>query len=1249
MANHVTSASWNVFKVLNFDKSPQAPYRRVTISYWTGSESGMQSFERLRKGNFRVMIWRHQLKMFTGCKPLSTEHTEAVHEYDPRNLWAGLSSPRSFRRNRHTAEWTGVCVVLAWIILLAASVGAIGQVDIAARLAGTVTDPTGAVVPGAKVVALNPETGIRLVTASNDAGYYELKSVPAGSYTVTCSLGGFKSTVITGVVLHAGDSITLLVKMQVGEASTTVTVSGTAAVVDTETANIQTTFAADLIPSIPVEGRDPRESMELLMPGAVSAGTALSYSVPVTSFNGVSGVSNNYSVDGSNVNDFFHGASIPTPQSENIAEFSVSTSLPDASVARGAGGQVETVLKNGTNQFHGQFWTYFQNSAWNANSWSNNLLDVPRQHFAQHWIGGNVGGPVWFPKLYNGRNRTFFFVSYEHTSNGKTSTTSGQTITEAERSGDFSNSPDGIPVINGVPTPSIASLFGSLGKFIDSDAGKKVLPVATSGTDTYTWNPSYNDTTKTFTARVDQDFNDKHRLFGSLWWYQDNPTFQNLYDSFGEASWATQYPNSGSTWGEPKKMQTWTLNDTYTLSPSMVNNFIVGVTRISISVANSWTSSGTLFGPSSTGLNSVGDVASPDIQEISTPRSMGMGIYNGYINPLQQNAVDISDNFTMTRGRNTIKAGVEFRHWNETFYQTWGSGGNFSFQDSNVTDGGTGNGIADMMLAGTGGTGLGIFSQNNTEIVNVDYPAREAYLQDTIKVNPRVTAMIGLRWEPQFGVVPVHNNFTTFHPGQQSTVFPLAPTGLVSIGDRGVPSNLYGTRWGDVGPRASFAWDIFGNGKAALKGGYGLYSDYEVTIGFNGYTNSEPFGFTYPFSSPQQVAQPYAPLGYVPFPFTAPVPGAASNSTLQFSTPVSALAMAQNYNSGQIHEFNVTLEAEPIKTYLLSLAYVGTRGTHLDPHNENTDINWPRFLPGASDNTESNILSRRPYYMNGAGFSTISTDTSGFNNMYSALQFRVDKRYSYGLTLMGNYTFNFKNAAQQGDGSGLHGNGCRDYSNCALDYFSPGTTHTVAVAFRYGLPIVRNESRLIKETLGGWFLGGTTNFNTGSYGSVTDNNCNGYNFESADCVATYTGGGPLVSSRGSGHYVLNGGSPVGVAWLNSANFVHSDQVKTTSGTVETISGAGIPDSSATMYLGNATVGTWKGPSYINFNLSLDKDFPITEGIKFNFHAEAFNAFNHTELEAPGYNNQVSPNTSGFGAISSAFPNRSLQLSGHFVF
>ena len=138
---------------------------------------------------------------------------------------------------------------------------------------------------------------------------------------------------------------------------------------------------------------------------------------------------------------------------------------------------------------------------------------------------------------------------------------------------------------------------------------------------------------------------DKHRLFGSLWWYNDNPTFQNMYDEFSEASWATQYPNPGATWGEPVQTKVWAVNDTYTIKPSMLNNFVLGITQTAISVTNTWAPGHELFNASNTGIDAVGDTPGPDMEEISTPRNMGVDIWNGYINPMIH-TWDITDNFT---------------------------------------------------------------------------------------------------------------------------------------------------------------------------------------------------------------------------------------------------------------------------------------------------------------------------------------------------------------------------------------------------------------------------------------------------------------------------------------------------------------------------------------------------------------------------------------------------------------------------
>ena len=293
---------------------------------------------------------------------------------------------------RYDARRRWVAWLITAILVLACNWAASAQVDISAQLIGTVSDPTGAVVPGAQISAKNQQTGLLLRVTSDERGSFIFASLPAGTYTLTCEVAGFKTHTSSDVVLQAQKTVSLMVALEVGVASQSVEVSAASAMVDTATSTVQTTYDEKLMTALPVWGRDPRNTMELLMPGSMAAGTGASYNVPVNSFNGVSGLSNNYRIDGSDVNDYFHGAPTPYPPTENLAEFSVTTSLPDASVARGAGGQINAVMKSGTNALHGEAWGYFQDGDWNANSWQNNWQGIARQPFSQRWYGGNVGG-----------------------------------------------------------------------------------------------------------------------------------------------------------------------------------------------------------------------------------------------------------------------------------------------------------------------------------------------------------------------------------------------------------------------------------------------------------------------------------------------------------------------------------------------------------------------------------------------------------------------------------------------------------------------------------------------------------------------------------------------------------------------------------------------------------------------------------------------------------------------------------------
>ncbi len=338
--------------------------------------------------------------------------------------------------------------------------------------------------------------------------------------------------------------------------------------------------------------------------------------------------------------------------------------------------------------------------------------------------------------------------------------------------------------------------------------------------------------------------------------------------------------------------------------------------------------------------------------------------------------------------------------------------------------------------------------------------------------------------------------------------------------------------------------------------------------------------------------------------------------------------MQPGYNSGQIHKFDLEFEIEPINTYVISAGWVATRGTHLS---ESHNLNWPRFVPGGSTNDTANVYSRQPYYP--AGFDQINQFYSDYNSMYNSLQVNLKKRASHGLTLMGSYTYS-SSAAQQG---------CRYEADCGLDYYSPGTVHQMTGAVSYQIPTFMPQNQWSRRILGGWGLGATGTASTGGYGSVGDYNCNQYNFKSASCYANYTGGNPLLSSRKSA--VTSGGSELGVSWLDPSKFIRAGDALE-NGAPTPITGAG-----QRLFLGNAALGVFKGPAsgIQDFNASLNKDFAIVENYKVSFHAEAFNALNHTVLNGPGYNNTVGPNTEGFGIISTANPPRSIQLSLHFIF
>ena len=391
--------------------------------------------------------------------------------------------------------------------------------DIAGKLIGRVEDSTGAVVVGARVTATNNDTGIETTVTTAADGTYIFGSLHVGTYRVSVEAPGFRRYESPDNPVVAQKTATLIVTLVPGSETQKIEVSAAATQVDTATPTIQATIAQEQLAALPVIGRDARVTVELTQAGAVIAENGNNGSR--VRVNGSRGATNNYQIDGTEANEYLTGNAAVLPATENLQEYSNITSTAGAEYGTSAGSQLSAVIKSGTNQLHGMFWTYFQNSAWNANSWEGNRAGIQKPSGTQRWYGGNLGGPVFIPKLYDGRNKTFWFFSYEYTNPSQQFLQQLRILTNAERQGDFSNSSFGVPVINGQPTPQLdPNQFSPMAKAFLAD--QTLLPTTNDPAGRFSWLGSQSDNVKATVVKFDHQFSEKHRAFVSMFRRIDN-------------------------------------------------------------------------------------------------------------------------------------------------------------------------------------------------------------------------------------------------------------------------------------------------------------------------------------------------------------------------------------------------------------------------------------------------------------------------------------------------------------------------------------------------------------------------------------------------------------------------------------------------------------------------------------------------------------------------------------------------------
>jgi hypothetical protein len=854
--------------------------------------------------------------------------------------------------------------LLALIVAFAAAAPAAAQTTTGA-ISGVVRDGNGDVMPGVTVKATHEATGAVLPALSNQLGIYVLRGLPVGRYTVVAEMGGFQTSRNTDIVVRVNEDVRLDIGLKVGSISETLTVAGNATTVDTTTGTLRTVVDKDRIESLPLNGRNPTQLMQLVAGVQLDTRTSLTSGAtypgvqPVSS-GGARANTTNYVLDGGSNNDHYSNAPNPMPNPDALQEFSVQTNSFSAEYGRNVGAIVNAVTRAGTNNFHGLGFGYLRHYNMNATNFFTPGVDdgLKRKQY-----GGTLGGPIV-------KNRTFFFGSYQGTNQEQRPTSRSSLVPNAAmRNGDFSSLSRQLRnPVSGQPFPGNqipASMLNPAALEIVRNWLPPPNPQAGDNPLTLRFTVPQSLDDYQYLGRVDHTFSNAHRAYGRAWVSRASvPAYleQNnvLTSSFGR------------TW----QNTVGSFNDTYVIKPTLLNNLVVTFNRTN-------NDNFQIYPPdySTLGINVYNDATPQWFFNVSGY----FGINTGDTNVFLRDEYQIADTVRWTRGRHELASGFEYSYGKGDITNNFRANGRFTYSGGAPF---TSDALADFMIGK-----FSTFEQGIGEYKNTRMQLFAAFVQDTFRVSSRVSLNVGVRWDPFFPYTDVNNRLACYRPGQKSTVYVNAPPGAVYPGDEACPAGGYDADWRNLGPRIGAAFDPFGDGKTSVRAGYGMYFDRPNTISTNSLANQGPFGtvVSFPGDFTNDVAHPYAgrlnPFPADPF----DVPGNAA-----FVLPHNMFSYDPGMENGALHSWNVTAEREIMPTYLVRAAYAGSRGTNLTILRE---VNAAIYAAGATTATTN---QRRPLFPD---FGSIVSNEPTGESSYHSLQLTLDKRFARGLSVLSNYTF----------------------------------------------------------------------------------------------------------------------------------------------------------------------------------------------------------------------------------------------------
>jgi hypothetical protein len=1024
---------------------------------------------------------------------------------------------------------------------------------------GTVTDPSGAAIAGAKVTVTSAATDQSRDTVSAIDGNYVVPDLRVGTYRLSVTAAGFKTFVQDGIQVQVDENRRVPVQMAVGGVNESITVAADVAQVETRSSALRQVVDSARIIELPLNGRNPLQ-LSYLVAGSSgstdpSGGQALNTSV---SIDGMRANSNNYSLDGADNQDPFFNTPSVFPNPDALEEFSLQTSNYSAELGRNAGAVMNAVTRSGSNNLHGTLFEFLRNQDMDSrNFFANSVSPFKRNQF-----GGTVGGPIR-------KDKTFFFGSYQGTRvNSEPGTQTPIVPSAAQRTGDFTGAKTIKDPLTGNPFPNNiipASRLSPVAVNFMND----FVPLPNSPNNVYTFPSESTTVDDQAVAKIDHTVTAANHLSGRFI-YERNNTNQvpNTLDVPG--FWAIiDYSN----WNV-------SVNDIHTFSAHLVNQFTFGFNDITRQQLPHVAEQKSLVDLGAGFIRSAPGPIAYDTEVAGYFQGFSRYLLNQYRKYFQY-----TDGLNWMVGSHSLKFGVDVRQSICDQSQNFQTDPQVLF-----TANYTGLALADFLLGRPNS-----FTQGSPNAGSPRTLEFAAYAQDDWKVSQRLTVNMGLRWDPWLPYSDLQHAISQFKPGQQSTLYPTAPPGYVFPGDSGVSSTSINSRLNNWGPRLGFAYDLLGNGKTSVRGGWGMFYSDVRQQSLNNISSNEPFGLSLAVSQPTGgFSNPYADTGN-PFPFTPPSTPQAQQA-FKFILPLTTVTeWDPNFRDAIIQQWNVSVQQQLFSDWILTVAYAGSTGNHLFIQNQ--------LNPTVFGKTGANANAKRlyaPYY------SSIVDMLSVGNSSYNGLQVSANKRFHHGLTILMNYTYS-KSIDEGSNDSSAPSNPYNIRNDRAVsDYNLP---HKFVGSFVWQLPGGAIHNALARTVAGGWELNGIFTFQSGLPFSVTsgvDNSQSGINADHANLV-----GDPNLGGGRSTAQMLH-------QYFNTAAF--------------TVNPVGT--------FGNAGRNILIGPKMENIDFGAIKSFPIRERYKVQFRAEAFNLFNH-----PNFNNpNASVSASTFGTITGAGSPRVLQLA-----